>query len=139
MVIGLPCICINHEGFCKGCAHGKNTKNAFPRSNNKTKRTLDIFHSDVCGSMSATSLSEYVYYVSFIDDYSCNTWIYFLKSKDEVFGKFKEFKALVENLFENNIKTLISDNGGEFTLNEFKDFCKEARIKRGLTTPYNPQ
>ena len=32
-----------------------------------------------------------------------------------------------------------SDNGGEFTSNEFNDFCKEAEIKRELTIPYNPQ
>ena len=62
--------------------------------------------------MSATSLSGYVYYVSFIDDYSCKTWIYFLKSKDDVFEKFKEFKALVENLSEKNIKILRSDSRG---------------------------
>ena len=43
------------------------------------------------------SLSGYAYYVSFIDDYSCKTWIYFLKRKNEFFSKFKEFKDLVEN------------------------------------------
>ena len=89
--------------------------------------------------MSTTSLSGHVFYVSFIDEYSRKTWIYFLKDKDAVFERFKEFKALVENLFEKKIKILISDNGGEFTSNEFKDFCREARIKRELTTPYNPQ
>jgi len=35
-----------------------------------------------------------VYYVSFIDDFSTNTWIYFLKKKFEVFDRFKELKAL---------------------------------------------
>jgi hypothetical protein len=50
--------------------------------------------------MLTTSLSGYVYYVSFIDDYSHKTWIYLLKEKNEVFGKFKEFKALVEKLIE---------------------------------------
>ena len=89
--------------------------------------------------MSATSLSGYVYYVSFIDAYSCKIWIYFLKGKDEVFEKFKEFKALVENLFQKNIKILISDNEGQFTSNEFKELYKEYRIKRELTTPYNTQ
>jgi hypothetical protein len=62
--------------------------------------------------MPSTSLSGYVYYVSFIDDYSHKTWVYFLKSKDEVLGKFKEFKALIENLPERKINILRLDNGG---------------------------
>ena len=62
-----------------------------------------------------------------------------MKNKDEVFSKFKEFKALIENHTEKNIKTIHSDNGGEFTLNEFKELCKESGIKREFSTPYNPQ
>jgi hypothetical protein len=77
--------------------------------------------------------------VYFIDDYSHKTWVYFLKSIDEVFSKFKEFKALIENLSERNIKILRSDNGGEYTSKEFANFCKDVGIKRELTTPYNPQ
>ena len=88
--------------------------------------------------MQTTSLSGYVYYASFIDYYSHKTWIYFLKNKDEVFERFKEFKALIENLSEKKIKILRSDNGGEFTSNDFNDFCKEVGIKRELTIPYNP-
>jgi transposase InsO family protein len=62
-----------------------------------------------------------------------------LKSKDEVFNKFKEFKALIENLSERKIKILRSYNGGEYTSKEFVNFCKDVGIKRELTTPYNPQ
>ena len=91
------------------------------------------------GPMPSTSLSGYVYYVTFIDDYARKTWVYFLKSKDEVFGKFKEFKALVENFSERKIKTLKKDNGREYTSNKFGNFCKDVKIKRELTTPYNPQ
>ena len=97
-------------------------KNPFPKNNSKAKGILDILHSDICGPMQTTSLSGYSYYASFIDDYSRKTWIYFLKKKDEVFERFKEFKSL-----------------GEFTSDEFNDFCKETRIKRELTIPYNPQ
>ena len=61
--------------------------------------------------MSSTSLSGFEYYITFIDDYSRKTWIYFLKAKSEVFEKFKEFKALIENLSDKKIKTLRSDNG----------------------------
>ena len=59
-----------------------------------------------------------IIYVTFIDDYSRNTWIYFLKKKSKVFGKFKEFKSLIENHLEKIIKTLRSYNGGEYTSKE---------------------
>ena len=138
-VTGIPYMKIDHEGVYKGCAEGKNTKNLFPKSNTKTEEILELIHSNVCGPMPSTSLSGYVYYVSFIDDYSRKTCIYFLKKKDEVFGKFKEFKALIENHTNIKIKTLWSDNGGEYTSKDFDGFCKDAGIKRELTTPYNPQ
>ena len=66
----------------------------------KTKGTLELIHSDVCGPMPSMSLSVYEYYVKFIDDYSRKTWIYFLKTKSEVFGKFKQFKAFHREPFK---------------------------------------
>jgi transposase InsO family protein len=139
IVKGLPEIQVFHNGVCKGCAQRKNVKKPFPRSDSKAKGVMDLIHSDVCGPISTTSLSGYVYYVSFIDDFSRKTWIYFLKNKYEVFIKFKEFKSLVENLSERKIKVLRSDNGGEFTCGEFKEFYREVGIKRELSTPNNPQ
>ena len=62
-----------------------------------------------------------------------------MKTKSEVFGKFKEFKALIENHSERRIETMRLDNGGEYTSKYFESFCKEVGIKRELTTPYNPQ
>ena len=83
---------------------GKHTKKTFAISESKAKGILEIIHSDVCGPMSSSSLSGYVYYVSFIDDFSGNTWIYFMKNKYEVFSKFKEFEAFIENHTEKKIK-----------------------------------
>jgi hypothetical protein len=112
VVTSLPEFKVDHEGVCKGFAQGKNIKNPFPKSDSKEKGIFELIHSDVCGPIPSTYLSGYVYYVSFIDDYSHKTWVYFLKSKDEVLGNFKEFKALVENISERKIKILKSDNGG---------------------------
>jgi hypothetical protein len=75
--------------------------------------------------VSVPSLGKIVYYVSFIDDYSRNTWIYFLRKKSEFFDRFKEFKALVENQTEKIIKVLRKDNGGDFCGNEFEEFYKK--------------
>ena len=58
------------------------------------------------------------------DDFSRKTWFYFKKNKDEVFSKFKEFKALIENHTEKKIKSIRSDNGREFTSNKFKEQYK---------------
>ena len=74
-VEGLPKIQAKHEGVCKGCVKGKNTKKKFPSSKSKAKGILEIIHSNVCIPMLSSSLSGYVYYVSFIDDFSRNTWI----------------------------------------------------------------
>jgi hypothetical protein len=79
-----------------------------------------------------------VYYVSFIDELSRNTWIYFLRNKSQVFDKFKYFKVLVENQTKKIIKVLRTNNGGEFFGNEFKEFCKKCGITRNKTTPYTP-
>jgi hypothetical protein len=95
VVTDLPELKVDHEGACKGCAQGKNIKNHFSKNDSKAEGILELVHSNVCGPMPSTSLSEYVYYVSFIVDYSRKTWVYFLKSKDEVLGKFKEIKASI--------------------------------------------
>ena len=62
-----------------------------------------------------------------------------MKAKSEVFEKFKELKALIENLSDKKIKTLRSNNGGEYTSKEFEAFWKDVGINRELTTPCNPQ
>jgi len=90
---------------------GKHTKVAFPTSEHRSKEILDLVHSDVCGQMSIVSILESIYYVSFLDDFSSKTWIYFLKTNDQVFSRFQEFKALVENQIGKKIKILRSDNG----------------------------
>jgi hypothetical protein len=127
------------EAYAMDARKGRTSRTLFQRGTRKAEGALELIHSDVCGPMPSSSISGYVYYVSFIDDYSRKTWIYFLKSKDEVFSKFKEFKALIENISERNIKILRSDNGGEYTSKEFVRFCRDVGIKRELTTPYNPQ
>jgi hypothetical protein len=75
-----------------------------------------------------------MYYVSFIDDFSKNIWIYFLRKQLEVFKKFKEFKSLVEKQTDNKIKVLRTNNGGELCGNNFEKFRKKCGIARQKTT-----
>ena len=102
-VTGLLEFKVDNEGVWNGCAQGNKINNPFSKRDNKEEGFLEIIHSYICGPMQSNSISGYIYYVSFIDDYSHKTWVYFLKSKYEVFGKFKEFKALIENIYERKI------------------------------------
>jgi hypothetical protein len=123
--------------FCEHCLYGKHNRVRFPFG--ATRGILQLVHSDVFGPVLIPSLGKSVYYVSFIYDFSRNTWIYFLRKKSEVFDRFKEFKTLVDNQIEKRIKVLRTDNGGEFCRNEFEEFCKKCGIARQKTTPYTPQ
>eukprot|EP00253_Pinus_taeda_P030001 PITA_30001 len=115
----VPDLIAKRDDVCKGCALGKYAKAVFPRSNNRSKSVLGLIHSDIYGPMSTKSLSGAEYFVTFIDNHSKKTWIHFLKTKDEVFNRFKEFKALVENLIGKKIEVLRSNNGGEYVDKDF--------------------
>ena len=130
LVHGIPNMKLDHEGVYKGCSLGKHTRKPFHNSETRSKEILDLIHSYVCGPMSNKSLGGHLYYMTFIDDHSRKTWLYLLKTKDEVFDKFKAFRSEVETLTERKIKTLRSDNGGEYTSKEMIAYCKEASIKR---------
>ncbi|KAL4362615.1 hypothetical protein GQ457_04G008090 [Hibiscus cannabinus] len=83
--------------FCKFCVLGKQTKVSFMTGKHKTGGILDYVHSDVWGPTRESSLGGSMYYVTFIDDFSKKVWVYLLKQKSEVFAKFKQWKAQVEN------------------------------------------
>lgn len=138
-VIGVPELDKEHNYVCRGCILGKYAKATFPRSDSRADGVLGLIYSDICGPMSTRTLSGAEYFVTFIYDHSKKTWIYFLKTKDEVFGCFKEFKAPVENAIGKKIKVLHSDNGGEYIDKDFTYFCVKEGIKREWTAPYNPQ
>jgi transposase InsO family protein len=66
------------------------------------------------GSFPHPSINKARYVLTFIDDYSRYTWVYFLKKMSEVFEHLKDFKTLVETQTGKKIKILRTDNGGEY-------------------------
>ncbi|GJZ84447.1 retrovirus-related pol polyprotein from transposon TNT 1-94 [Tanacetum coccineum] len=59
--------------------------------------------------------------------------------KHEAFGKFKEWKQLVENQTGRTVKKLRTDNGLELCNREFEQLCIESGIARHLTVAGTPQ
>ncbi|KAH9682681.1 hypothetical protein KPL71_027445 [Citrus sinensis] len=125
--------------FCEVCVLGKSSRTSFKTAVHNTKGTLDYIHSDLWGPSQTVSLGGAKYFLSFIDDYSRMVWVYVLKGKDEVFDRFKQWKALVETQSGRKIKRLRTDNGLEFCNKQFDDFCKLNGIARHKTVSYTPQ
>ncbi|GJX89571.1 putative reverse transcriptase domain-containing protein [Tanacetum coccineum] len=59
--------------------------------------------------------------------------------KHEVFKTFKVFQKEVENQLRKIIKSLCSDRGGEYMIEEFLDHLNEHGIIAHRTPPYTPQ
>ena len=131
--------CNSYFNLCGHCLHGKQNRVKYPSGATREKEILELIHIDVFGPILVPSLGGSLYYVRFIDEFSRNTWLYFFKKKSQVFRKFKEYKALVENQTRKNIKVLRIDNGGEFSEKEFEQFSKQCGITRQKTNPYTPQ
>jgi hypothetical protein len=127
MVEGMSKFSLDFD-FCEHCVYGKQNRVRLPSGAMRAEGILQLVHNDVFGLVSVPSLGKYFYYVSFIDDFLRNAWIYFLRKKFDVFDRFKEFKALVENKTKKIIKVLRTDNGREFFLNEFEEFFKKCGI-----------
>lgn len=74
-----------HENFvCETCFKAKNHRSTYLPSDNKKLAPFDLVHTDVWGPSPIISKSGYRWYVIFVDDFSRMTWLYLLKTKDEV-------------------------------------------------------
>jgi transposase InsO family protein len=124
---------------CQVCCEGKQTRLPFPSANHRSKKLLEVVHSDLCGPMETKSIGQAKYFLLFVDDASRMSFVYFLKEKNQALQRFKEFRGMVENQTESKIKTLRTDNGGEFCSQQMESYLKAAGITHQKTNPYTPE
>jgi transposase InsO family protein len=139
MVIGLPLVSCRDD-VCAGCVLGKHHRDNFDKHASwHTSGPLQLVHIDLCGPLSSHSFSGCKYFLTFIDDFSRCTWVYFLKLKSKVFDKFLAYKAFVEKQSGHQIQRLRTNNGGEYVNNNFTSYCTTQGIQMQQTVPYTPQ
>ena len=126
-------------GICEACIGEKQCKNSFMSSKTKTSVPLELVQSDVCGKIGHKSLGGAEYFLTFLDYKTHYTWVYPLKTKDQVFERFMEWQAEVEIFTSWKVKTLRTDNGGEFTSKRLQSHLKACGIRHELTIPKTPE
>jgi transposase InsO family protein len=127
-------------GFCEDCVLGKQKRVSFSRDGRTLKKQkLELVHSDLWGPAPVSSIGGASYYMTFIDDCTRKVWVYFLKHKSDAFECFKRWKARVETETGLKVKCLRSDNGGEYELHEFKEYCAVNGVRMEKTVKGTPQ
>lgn len=120
---------------CRGKIH------ALPHqvSGTRTKNTLELIHTDICGPINVTSMGGARYFVTFIEDYTRYTEVVMLKKKSDVFAAFVKYLAKAERETGNKIKRIRSDNAKEYVSKEFNQFLEAKGIKREFSIEYTPE
>ncbi|GKC00170.1 retrovirus-related pol polyprotein from transposon TNT 1-94 [Tanacetum coccineum] len=116
--------------FCVNYVLGKSHRVSFSVGRHTTQGVIDYVHSDLWGPSQVESLGGKRYFLSIVDDYSKRVSVYTLRFKHKEFGKFKEWKYLVETQIGRTVKKLRTHNGLEFCNREFEQLCIESRIAR---------
>jgi transposase InsO family protein len=139
MVEGLLAIKFT-SGVCQGCILGKHPEKKFDKGKaQRASSPLGMINSNIMVPFPQPSISKARYVLTFIDDFSLFTWVFFLKLKSEVFECLLEFKALAKNESGCKINILRTNNGGEYFNKYVQQLCIDVGIQLQHTVPYTPQ
>ena len=109
---------------CDVCHLSKSVRLPFDSSLSRASNPFEIIHSDIWGPV-VQSFDGYMYFVTFVDDFTRITWLYLLKFKSEFASVFQDFHKLVGTQFSSNIHILRSDNGIKYMSNNIAFFTKQ--------------
>jgi transposase InsO family protein len=103
-----------------------------------TEHPGQLLHMDTVGPR-IRSMGGKWYVLVIVDDYSRYTYIFFLKSNDEVFEHFQSLALRLNNENPNFLKVIHSDNVTEFRNISFDEFCLEHGINQQFSAPCVPR
>ena len=107
--------------FCESCVYAKAIQKAVSKLRGGERATV-FWWRDSLRSLgeSASCLQGWKHYwITFIDDMSCFTILYFLHTKDEAFGAYLKYEAWVEKQMGRTILAFNTDRGGEYVNDDF--------------------
>jgi transposase InsO family protein len=111
----------------------------FPSSIRKATVPLEQVHSDLASPMHEKSLSGKRYMMTIWDEATSFLWSYAIEQKADAYETCVGWQARVERETEKNVRTLRTDNGGEYTSKDFKTHLRNLGIKAETTIPYTPE
>ena len=123
--------------LCTPCSINKAHQQPFHSTSLKSRAPLDLIYTDVWGPSHTIGLDGSCYYLILVDHFTKYIWFYPMGAKSSVSSIFPQFKHLVETKFQAKIKSIYSDNGGEFVA--LKNYFSIHGISHYTTAPHTPQ
>ncbi|GJT49300.1 retrovirus-related pol polyprotein from transposon TNT 1-94 [Tanacetum coccineum] len=140
LVRDLPSKRFENDQTCVACLKGKQHRaSCKPKIFSSITKPLFMLHMDLFGPTFVSSLMHKKYCLVVTDDYSRFSWVFFLATKDETSEILKNFIKEIENLVDQKVKIIRSDNGTEFKNKVMDEFCREKGIKREYSVARTPQ
>ena len=134
MISSLEVSWSNNIFTCNVCIQANIAWTPFPKeSTERAKKKGDRIYSDVWGPSRHQNIDKKYYYISFTDNYSRESVIYLMKTKDKAFQKYKLYKAMLAWQRGIQIKILIIDRGGKYTSTEFNKYLESQGTNHRLT------
>ncbi|KAA8906873.1 hypothetical protein TRICI_005057 [Trichomonascus ciferrii] len=136
--------CDGVDGFLKGLdpkdfrcdfyERAKTTNKSYPLTHTRAENKGNIIHSDLTGDL-LLSVEGYKNLSIFRDDNTGFVWARPLFQKNDVAQEFVYLKRLIETQFETKVKTLRTDNGGEYQDDEFQKYLKANGMQHQTIVP----
>jgi 5'-3' exoribonuclease 2 len=98
----------------------------------------DRVRSDIVGPVNVSSVSGARYIITFVDDFSRESSVFFLKEKSDAADAFETYLNTVVYPQKHRLNILRSDNGTEYTSRAFQDVLQRHHIAPEKSPPYLP-
>nr|GEW37603.1 retrovirus-related Pol polyprotein from transposon TNT 1-94 [Tanacetum cinerariifolium] len=140
LVSGLPKFKYHKEHLFPLCKQGK-SKRAYhpPKPVPNSRQRLHLPHMDLCGPMRIASINGKRYVLVIVDDYTRDTWVHFLRSKDEAPEVIKSFLKRITVLLQSLVIIIRTDNGIEFKNQTPKEYFDSVSISQQVSSVRTPQ
>lgn len=132
----LPSVTAPRQQMCVDCTSGKHTRSKFSGHLTSAREPGEVIHSDVVGPITP-SRGGMRYFVTFIDESTRFTTVCPMKAKSEVLECFKHFRVMFQTQYGHVIKSLHSDNGGEYS--RIRHYARKRGIRISRSAPHTPQ
>ena len=126
----------DQECECVICTEDKMCQFRNREPDERTKAPLEFVHCDLAGPIDPIVRGGVKYALLFVDDFTGIHMVYFLKHKSDTVEAMEKF--LADSAPYGKIKRIRSDNGTEFTSNQFQSILRKNAINHETSVPYSP-